>query len=39
VSRWRERLFLATSWITADAAEHFRIPCERTVIMSSRIEL
>jgi len=39
MSRWRKRLFLATSRITADAADHFRLPRERTVIMGSRIEL
>ena len=39
MSRWRKRLFIATSRITADAAEHFRLPRERTVIMGSRIEL
>jgi KUP system potassium uptake protein len=37
--RWRKRLFIATSQITADAAEYFRLPRERTVIMGSRIEL
>ena len=31
MSRWRKRLFLATSRLTADAAEHFRLPRERTV--------
>jgi len=39
MSRWRKRLFIATSRITADAAEYFRLPRERTVIMGSRIEL
>jgi KUP system potassium uptake protein len=39
MSRWRKRLFIATSRITADAAESFRLPRERTVIMGSRIEL
>jgi KUP system potassium uptake protein len=39
MSRWRKRLFLATSRLTADAAEHFRLPRDRTVIMGSRIEL
>jgi KUP system potassium uptake protein len=38
MSRWRQRLFIATSRITADAAEYFRLPRERTVIMGSRIE-
>jgi KUP system potassium uptake protein len=39
MSRWRKRLFIATSRITADAADSFRLPRERTVIMGSRIEL
>jgi KUP system potassium uptake protein len=39
MSRWRKRLFIATSRITADAAESFQLPRERTVIMGSRIEL
>jgi KUP system potassium uptake protein len=39
MSPWRKRLFLATSRITADAAEHFHLPPERTVIMGSRIDV
>ena len=39
MSRWRKRLFVATSHITADAAEYFRLPRDRTVIMGSRVEL
>jgi KUP system potassium uptake protein len=39
MSHWRKHLFVATSRITADAAEYFRLPRERTVIMGSRIEL
>ena len=39
MSRWRKRLFIATSLITPDAAEYFRLPRERTVIMGSRIEI
>jgi KUP system potassium uptake protein len=39
MSRWRKHLFITTSRITADAAEYFRLPRERTVIMGSRIEL
>jgi KUP system potassium uptake protein len=39
MSRWRKRLFVATTRLTADAAEYFRLPRERTVIMGSRIEL
>ena len=36
---WRKRLFVATSYITADAAEYFGLPRDRTVIMGSRIEV
>ncbi|WP_055535534.1 potassium transporter Kup, partial [Streptomyces graminilatus] len=36
---WRKRLFIATSHITADAAEHFGLPQDRTVIMGSHIEV
>jgi KUP system potassium uptake protein len=39
MNRWRKRLFLATSRLTADAAEYFRLPRDNTVIMGSRIEL
>jgi KUP system potassium uptake protein len=39
MSLWRKRLFIATSRITADAAESLRLPRDRTVIMGSRIEL
>jgi KUP system potassium uptake protein len=36
---WRKRLFIATSYITADAAEHFNLPRHRTVIMGSHIDV
>jgi KUP system potassium uptake protein len=36
---WRKRLFIATSHITADAAAHFGLPLDRTVIIGSRIEV
>src|SRR5215471_7816993 len=39
MSRWRKRLFIATSRITADAAEALHLPRERILIMGSRIEL
>ena len=39
MARWRKRLFVATSYITADAAEYFGLPRDRTVIMGSQIEL
>ena len=39
LGRWRKTLFLATSRITADAAEYFGLPRERTVIIGARIEV
>ena len=37
--QWRKRLFLATSAITADAAEYFNLPRDRTVIVGSHVEV
>ena len=39
MAQWRKRMFIATSYITADAAERFGLPRDRTVIMGSRIEV
>jgi KUP system potassium uptake protein len=39
MARWRKRLFLALTRISADAAEYFRLPRDRTVVMGSRIEV
>jgi KUP system potassium uptake protein len=39
MAQWRKRLFLATSAITADAAEYFNLPRDRTVIVGSHIEV
>jgi KUP system potassium uptake protein len=39
MTRWRKRLFVATSRMTADAAEYFGLPRERTVIIGSRIDV
>jgi KUP system potassium uptake protein len=39
MARWRKRLFVGTSRITADAADYFGLPRERTVIMGSRMEV
>jgi KUP system potassium uptake protein len=39
MTRWRKHLFLATSRVTADAAEYFGLPRDRTVIMGSVINL
>ena len=39
---WRKRLFLATSAtsaITADAAEYFNPPGDRTLIVGSHVEV
>ncbi|MFE9425651.1 potassium transporter Kup [Kitasatospora sp. NPDC006697] len=36
---WRKRLFIATSYITADAAEYFGLPGNRTVIMGAHIDV
>ena len=37
MTRWRKRLFVTTSRITADAAEYFGLPRDHTVIMGSRM--
>ncbi|WP_433527429.1 potassium transporter Kup [Nocardia pseudovaccinii] len=39
MAMWRKRLFIATSYITADAAEYFGLPRDSTVIMGSHIEV
>jgi KUP system potassium uptake protein len=39
IAQWRKHLFIATSHITADAANYFGLPPERTVVMGSRIEI
>jgi KUP system potassium uptake protein len=39
MAAWRKRLFIATSYITADAAEHLGLPRDRTVIMGSQIDV
>jgi KUP system potassium uptake protein len=39
MAAWRKRLFIATSYITSDAAEHFGLPRDRTVIMGSHIDV
>jgi KUP system potassium uptake protein len=36
---WRKRLFIATSYITSDAAAYFSLPLDRTVSIGSRIEV
>lgn len=39
MASWRKRLFIITSYITADAAEHFCLPRNRTVIMGSHVDV
>jgi KUP system potassium uptake protein len=39
MAAWRKQLFLTTSHITADAAEYFNLPRDRTVIIGSHIEV
>nr|WP_231387045.1 potassium transporter Kup [Nocardia sp. BMG111209] len=39
MASWRKHLFIATSYITADAADWFALPRHRTVIMGSQIEV
>jgi K+ transporter len=39
MARWRKRLFVATSGITADAAEYFGLPRNQVVIMGSHINV
>ena len=36
---WRKHLFIATSSFTADAAQDFELPRDRTVIIGSRIQV
>jgi KUP system potassium uptake protein len=36
---WRKRLFIATSYITADAVDQFGLPRDRTVVMGSHIDV
>jgi KUP system potassium uptake protein len=39
MATWRKRLFIATAYIAADAAEYFGLPIDRTVVMGARIEV
>jgi KUP system potassium uptake protein len=39
MAAWRKHLFIATSHITSDAAEHFQLPRDRTIIVGSHIEV
>jgi KUP system potassium uptake protein len=39
MARWRKRLFVATSTITADAADYLGLPRDRTLTVGSRINV
>jgi KUP system potassium uptake protein len=39
MSRWRQRLFLVTALISAEPADYFRLPRERTITLGAEIEL
>jgi KUP system potassium uptake protein len=39
MSRWRKRLFLATTSISAEPVDYFRLPRDRTVTLGEKIEL
>ncbi|OBA69725.1 potassium transporter Kup [Mycobacterium sp. 1554424.7] len=39
MAAWRKRLFVATAYIAADAAEYFGLPIDRTVVMGARIQV
>jgi KUP system potassium uptake protein len=39
MARWRKHLFIATSRLTTDAADHFALPREQILIMGSRLQL
>jgi K+ transporter len=39
MARWRKRLFIATSHITADAADSFALPRDNTVVIGSHIQV
>ena len=38
MSRWRKHLFLATAVITAEPADYFGLPRERTIMLGAEIE-
>lgn len=39
MARWRKRLFISTSQIIADAADHFFLPSARTVVLGANVEV
>ena len=39
MAAWRKRLFIATSHVTADAADHFNLPRDRVVMLGSHVDV
>jgi KUP system potassium uptake protein len=39
MAQWRKRLFIATSHITADAADQFHLPRDQVVLIGSHVEV
>ncbi|MRJ76401.1 potassium transporter Kup [Aeromicrobium sp. SMF47] len=39
MATWRKRLFIATSHVTADAADHFSLPRDRVVVLGSHVDV
>jgi KUP system potassium uptake protein len=39
MAMWRKRLFVATSHVTADAAEHFGLPPDRVVLLGAHVQV
>ena len=39
MARWRTMLFVATSHLTADAAQSFELPRDRTVLIGARVSV
>jgi hypothetical protein len=37
--RWRKKLFIATSRVSGEEAEHYPLPLDQTVIVGSRIDV
>jgi KUP system potassium uptake protein len=38
MSGWRKRLFLATALISAEPADYFQLPRDRTITLGAKIE-
>ena len=38
MSRWRKRLFLVTALISAEPADYFNLPRDRTIMLGAEVE-